>query len=76
MSNCKPVNIPTVDNTELPCGEYINDECIIREEPILFIGSPENSSLETIINLMVEKMKKQQQLIINLRAEIETLLNT
>lgn len=73
MKKCTQVNIPQVDNSNLPCEEYINDECIIVGEAIPYIGSTINDSLEDVIKLMVLKMKQQQQQLINLRNVVNNL---
>lgn len=75
MGDCTQTNIPEVDNTLPECDEFISTECVIMDEAIPFIGSEEDSPLKDVILLMIEKMKKQQRLINNLRSEIETLLN-
>lgn len=72
-TGCNQVNIPTTDNTDIPCEEYVNAECVIVPDAIPFIGSTDNDSLDDVIALLVAKIKQQQQIINNLVADVSAL---
>ncbi|MCA9749279.1 MAG: hypothetical protein KC414_09240 [Romboutsia sp.] len=67
---CRQVNIPTVDNTELPCDPYISEECVIISEAIPEIGSLDNESLGSVLIKMAKVIKKQSILISQLKKKI------
>lgn len=52
---CSQTNIPQVDNTALECSEcgFISTKCIIRPEAISYLGLPENTDLNTVIDTLL-----------------------
>ena len=72
---CGQTNIPSTDNTDLPCEDYISQECIIIADAYPFIGSVVNESLGNVILKLVKKMEGQSKVIKQLKAEILTLKN-
>lgn len=75
MEDCKQVNIPKTDNTEIPCEEYIKETCVIIEEAVPFIGSGAGIALKELIERVIDKMKNQQRQINNLRRQLTDLTN-
>lgn len=52
---CTQTNIPQVDNSAIECSKcgFISGKCVILTEAIAYLGIPENSSLDDVINALL-----------------------
>ncbi len=55
MKNCIQTNIPQVETSETDC-EYLDSDCVIHKEAISYLGLPENSSITTIVEALVNSL--------------------
>ena len=76
MKNCISVNVPTVDNTQLPCSNPITSNCVFQEDPILFIGTTTGDSQDTVNKALVDRIITQQRELNNLKLQISGLIST
>lgn len=75
MAECNQVNTPTVNTDPLPCGEFIQEACVIIDEAVPFLGTGENETLKNFLVKLVDKIKEQQYKIVNLTNEVNNLVN-
>jgi len=68
MPNCGQTNIPTTDETPLPCEEFTSTRCATHEDALTYLLLPENSTLDVIIEALLLSL-------IDARQRIEILEN-
>jgi len=68
MTNCGQTNIPTTDETPLPCEEFTDTKCAIHADALTYLLLPENSTLDVIIEALLLSL-------IDARQRIEILEN-
>lgn len=73
MNNCNTgTNVPILE-TELCNGEYIEDNCVIHPESLVYLNLPINSSVNTIISKLILSLTAKDQQISNQTTIIEEL---
>ena len=70
---CGQVNIPTVDNTELECDDFISSTCIEVKQLCSKIGNIQGDSLDKFIEKLCIKINKQDTEIFTLKNKVELL---
>ena len=50
---CGQINIPTTDETPLPCEEFTSDRCATHEAALTYLGLPENTTLDVVIETLL-----------------------
>ena len=87
MGSCFQVNIPTVDNSELECDEFISSKCVyIKDTKLVVDGKPyptlndyiefleaENSKLKRANGLVREELSLIKNHFRDIKAEFKTL---
>lgn len=64
---CKPTNVPQVDNSALECEQgFYKAKCIIHTDAISYLGLPENSSMDVVIQALLNSLIDARNRIIQL----------
>lgn len=70
MKPCKQINIPSVDNSELPCEEYTNSKCVqvigLSSEIRTYFGLGPTPTLNEVMESIALSLKDARQRIITL----------
>lgn len=85
-TNCGQVTIPTLDETPLPCNEFISDICVVHPGSIPYLGLEPgvvyNDLIEALISSLVDARNRIQILeqmpmgvVVSLTGEDYTLSN-
>lgn len=53
---CGQVNIPTVNNSAIPCTQYFDSDCIIYQSPISYFGTTESSNATEVFNFIIASL--------------------
>lgn len=73
MAECKKVNIPRVDNTELECEEYYKAECLyitnLSQELREYFNLPETAPMVEVLEKTMEAIKDIRSRLTNLENE-------
>ncbi len=75
MKSCGQTNIPSTDNTQLPCEEFVSTDCIIYPESILPFGILVNSSLTVVIKSLVKRIRQNLTTNTQLKNRVQELEN-
>lgn len=70
MKPCKTINIPTTDNTQLECEDFINSKCTLvvglSPEVRTYFGLQETPTLNDVLTTLALSLKDARERIINL----------
>jgi len=73
MAECKKVNIPRVDNTELECEEFFKAECLyitsLKQELKDYFLLPETAPVTEVLESVMEAIKEIRSRLTNLESE-------
>lgn len=67
--NCSQVNIPEVDNSEIPCTSFNKTDCIIFPSALTYFNIPQNSTVTEVINALVASLIDARQRITQLEQQ-------
>lgn len=68
--SCNQINIPQVDNSELPCRDTFSAECVIYPTAIAYLNLPANSTTAEVINALLLSLMDARNRIVILENEI------
>ena len=72
MKPCKTINIPTTDNTELECEDFVNSKCtlIIGLDPGVrtYFGLSETPTLNEVLETLATSLKDARERIVTLES--------
>lgn len=70
---CGQTNIPTLDETPLPCDVFTSTDCLIYTKPIPYFGFLESSSGTEVLDAILASLIEARGRIAQLEAIIATM---
>lgn len=72
-THCGQTNIPTTNETPLPCKEFISDKCVLHEEALAYLGLPTNTPYNELIEALVNSLSDARSRITQIESQAQLL---
>jgi hypothetical protein len=73
--DCQQVNIPQVDNTNPPCGQYMNDFCVVITKSHNALGLTDGVSLMEYIDKLESRIQLQSRRLNELENKLKVAMS-
>lgn len=74
--NCGQTNIPTTDETPLPCEDFRSTRCTLHEDAIAYLGLTANTPLNEVLDALLTSLTDARSRILVLEDQPAKLINT
>lgn len=74
--NCGQTNIPTTDETPLPCEDFRSTRCTLHEDAIAYLGLAADTPLNEVLDALLTSLTDARSRILVLEDQPAKLINT